>query len=810
MKKLASVILALLILFASFTAMGTADPRLEMRSGDDMIPACDGQFFTRYTPWLKAYHPMTTAEVASGAHGGEACQQIRALDISPVDSNLIIFGTDTSGVWISTDGGDFWYNTHRGISPANISDVMCHSTNKNIMFCYTIGTGTTEATAPGIYRSEDMGRSWERVFTDYISSSMTDKLFACDQSGNIYAATGHGVIKSTDDGETWNIILPATEENSASNRAPAASIKVSVDGQTIAACYSTSNFSLGGIIISQDGGATWNKLSFDVGSGETAVNAYAFEFDANNKNRYLAAIYSPTLERYGLFISDDKGQSWKEFKSSGTSNDTHMVRNFDSIRRMRLTEDYLYVAYYNADKAFRSLPYSYLGKDVSSAWFPYIYKWTALDMGDEIDCSDKFRAVTNMGYSQGFDIEGDAMFVCTAGPHKYSFSTDTWERKSEGFSGNLVQHFNMDEGGNLLLSRTDGNIIRSSSPYTENSPATFSRPTGDYKSTVATIAIPDPYDAEGDRIIGWSGTSNSTGSHLVIISEDNGKTWTKYSDSADSTGCDAVLLEYSRDENEKKTIFTSSATSPDNGITWKKNSYYYLDIDGENSEKILAWDLYGTSPTYKFMYSSDKGVTWETLAKVGTSKGSEVTAFFDNSDKNLVWYKEQYDFGTIDLTTGVKTSYKAKAPYKMAFNNLVQNPSKPNHFILTAENTTTGGYCPTLMESVDYGASWHVVPGFFGCRTVANGAVTFSTTTNEVFIGSLSGIAIYEYDNFDYYQATLFKNGNEELLTTCEMLDGRVTLPDPYDFFAPPANHTFEGWEYKGNIYAPGEKVTIE
>ena len=809
-RSLLSLILAVLLLFTSFTAIAAEDPRLAFRQGDDNIPAKDGQFFTRYTPWLKAYHPMTIAEVNSGAHGGEACQQIRCINISPADPNLAIFGTDTSGVWITTDGGNFWYNTHRNIFPTNIADVMCHPTNRNILFCYPIGTKTGEDTAPGIYRSEDMGRSWERVYTDYISSSITDKLFAYDNSGNIYAATGHGIIKSTDTGKTWTILKAATETNSATNRAPAASIKVSADGNTIVACYASSTFSLGGINISTDGGTTWGNLSIN---SDTAFSAYAFEFDPQNANRYIAAIHSPSLGRYGLFISSDKGKTWKEFAHSDSGYDS--VLDNKRIGSIRLTSDYLYISYYGADKAFRYIPYKYLDKDVSAFYFSYLYKWEALDFNKELPSTDKFRTESNMFYSQGFDICGDTMFVCAAGPHKYTFSSKTWERKSEGFSGNLIVDFNMDDSGNLLLSRTDGNIIFSSSPYTNDSPATFNRQVGGYLTTVATRAIVDPNDPEGDRVIAWCGNSNTSKTSVgVIISEDSGKTWSGYDSTtktfnvlgADPKNCDAVLLEY--DAENPTTIISSSATSPDNGTTWNMHDYYYLDIDDSDPCRILAWDLYGVngeSPTYKIMYSSDKGETWSALAKVGTSKSSEVTGFFDNSDSDIVWYKEQYGFGTINLTTGQKTSYNSRTGYG-TFNNLVQNPRKPNHFILTVESLAET-YCPTLMESVDHGKSWHIVPGFFGCRTVANGGVRFSTTTDEVFIGSLSGIVVYEYQKFNYYQAVRLKDENNDYLTTYEMYGGKVIAP--HQAFTAPEGSYFEGWIYNGKTYAPGEEVTI-
>ena len=208
------------------------------------------------------------------------------------------------------------------------------------------------------------------------------------------------------------------------------------------------------------------------------------------------------------------------------------------------------------------------------------------------------------------------------------------------------------------------------------------------------------------------------------------------------------------------------------------------------------------------MYSADKGTSWEAVGNVPLKDDKDMNAFFDAENENLIWYRRTDDFGKINISTKVQTSLKSKVSYKR-FSGLAQNPKNPNHLLLTSK-ALDDGYCPAIYESYDYGESWHVVPGFFGRRTI-DGGITFSTTTNEVFIGSHNGIFVYEYDNFNYWQAIKLRyDGKEKLLTAEKSPYGRITLPAFGDYFTLPDNFRFNGWEYNGKLYGENESVTIE
>lgn len=770
------------------------DPRLAFREGDDINPYADGQYFTRYTPWFKVMHLTSEEEIAAGAHGGEGGQLIRCLDISPANTNLTIFGTDTSGVWITTNGGEFWYNTGRDMFPVEIADVMCHPTDENILFAYAVGTLVNNC-APGIYRSVDKGRSWTRVYTDYISSSTIDKLFAYDSSGNIYAVTAKGVVKSTDDGATWSLILSATETvNNTDNRVRATSITVSADGKTIIACYAKSGFSLNGINVSYDGGATWEEIF--ISEADTDWSTYSFVIDPT-EGRYIAGVYNLDTETYELYISADKGESWTKFKSADSTYE--QVRSNAAVIRLRITAEALYASYPSCDKNFRYLAYSELDNAATTQ------KWKTINFESMGVGAGTFRGSVNMNHSQGVDILGDIMYVCSAGPNKSTDGGKTWVRKSSGFSGNSVTHFNMDESGRLILSCIDRNMVLSSGNYTAESTPSFTSTTTFGGGTVVTKTLTDKHDSTGQRMICWYGNANTSKTNVgIIVTNDGGNTYEDYTNSAfsprvtDPANRNTAILEY--DETDEKTIYASCATSYDNGDTWEANPYYLLDVSGD---KMLAWDVYGTAPTYYLKYSADKGANWQDIAVFASD--SVLRAFFDAEDSDKAWYKTEDTIGSIQLSTLALTTRMTGISYK-AFSALVQNPDRPNHMLLGLKGTYSR-HSPTIYETCDYGNSWHVVPGMFGRHTINTDAIAFSTTTNEAFIGSHNGTIVYEYDKFKYYKAAKLSYEDRVIFTTLERYADEVIAPA--EAFSP-ENMSFVGWKHGETIYQPGEKIGID
>ena len=69
----------------------------------------DSQFTTTYTPWLKLFHFADAQQIERGEYAGEGNRQVRDIEISPANSDVAYFLTNTSGIRKTVNGGKTRY-----------------------------------------------------------------------------------------------------------------------------------------------------------------------------------------------------------------------------------------------------------------------------------------------------------------------------------------------------------------------------------------------------------------------------------------------------------------------------------------------------------------------------------------------------------------------------------------------------------------------------------------------------------------------------------------------------------------------------
>jgi len=103
----------------------------------------------------------------------------------------------------------------------------------------------------GIFRSSDNGENWESLaekLKDFDSSGFKDLVLAKADKGLMFLATNYGLLKSGDNGNTWQKIELITAENGATINAIAVSPKNSKE------IYYATNTTF---YRSLDGGSAW-------------------------------------------------------------------------------------------------------------------------------------------------------------------------------------------------------------------------------------------------------------------------------------------------------------------------------------------------------------------------------------------------------------------------------------------------------------------------------------------------------------------------------------------------------------------------
>jgi photosystem II stability/assembly factor-like uncharacterized protein len=199
------------------------------------------------------------------------------IDVADSDPNVIYVGGGSDGlrsnvsvgdgVYKSTDAGRTW--THVGLKETGtIGGVEIHPTNANIVFVAAIGNPFKPNPERGVFRTQDGGRTWQKVLFVSDSTGAVDVEFQPGNPNVVYASMWRAERKP------WTIISGARE---------------------------------GGIYRSTDGGATWQKLTNGlpnelVGKSNIAVTP------ADSRVVWVLMEARPGG---GLYRSDDGGDSFR-------------------------------------------------------------------------------------------------------------------------------------------------------------------------------------------------------------------------------------------------------------------------------------------------------------------------------------------------------------------------------------------------------------------------------------------------------------------------------------------------------------------
>lgn len=203
----------------------------------------------------------------------------RALAIDITNTNTILAGSVTGGMWRSTDGGTNWTKT---TAPDQMHSVSCvvQDTRPGHENTWYFGTGeefygvvsgtsfTSLYSGDGAYKSTDGGQTWEPLVStssntpqNIMQNGSYDFVWdmAIDPSNTtedeVYAAVFNGIIRSTDGGESWTQVLGFGAVASEFT-----DVLVTQDGVVYATMSFGNGSQNGGFFRSEDG-LTWTELT---------------------------------------------------------------------------------------------------------------------------------------------------------------------------------------------------------------------------------------------------------------------------------------------------------------------------------------------------------------------------------------------------------------------------------------------------------------------------------------------------------------------------------------------------------------------
>ena len=274
---------------------------------------------------MRKISASTWSALGPGNIGG----RVRSIVINPANSDQILIGSVSGGIWKSTDGGASWVPKSDTADVMAIGSMVMDPTNTNVVYAGT-GEGWLNEDAVyggGIYKTTDFGDTWI-LLPSTIGASVTDfrnvLKMAADPSGNIYAATkdftvkygggeytySGGLFMSTNNGTSWTKISSTVDTTNYFNPCDVIAISPTV----IVFAVESNGSTLGGIYRTTSGGTTWSKITSNLPTSN--YGRIAFTQDPNNPNTILAVFESTDLSTSGdaglkgIFKSMDAGATW--------------------------------------------------------------------------------------------------------------------------------------------------------------------------------------------------------------------------------------------------------------------------------------------------------------------------------------------------------------------------------------------------------------------------------------------------------------------------------------------------------------------
>jgi photosystem II stability/assembly factor-like uncharacterized protein len=565
---------------------------------------------------------------------------IGAIALSPSNPNIVYVGTgeqlNGNGVYKSTDAGATWTNV--GLSDVrHISSLIVDPRDPNIVLA---GTYDYSSASPqrGVFRTTDGGKTWNKVFFKDEKTNVVDMCAAPDDARTIYAATftfqfdpanrrgigtGSQIIKSTDEGVTWQ---ETNESGLPAN--PRGRIGVAVapgtNGQRVYAIMNQ------GFFRSDDGGRTWIQSTKDrrvLGSGYFS-RTYA---DPNNRD----VVY---VMQTSTYCSTDGGKTFVAWKGEPSGEDDHVlwIDQTDSQRIFEGTDQGAVISLDggNSWTEWFNQPTGEMYHVITDNEFPYRLYAAQQDSGSVAVLSrSDFGMITYRDW----------------------FSTAAFESghiAPDPLNPNIVYAVGW-YGSVLRLDRTTGQVVTVFAPgakyrYTWETPLVFSprdpktlftgmqyllksidgAQTWNEISSDLTTKNPQPKDqgvitaiaasaAEGGTV--WVGTSTG----LAQVTRNDGSTWSNVTPPAMPANSGITLIEAS--PNDANTAYVISAArndlhpyifrTQDSGKSWQ---LIVIGLPADAIARVVREDpqrkglLYGG--TEKGVYVSfDSGNHWQSL-----------------------------------------------------------------------------------------------------------------------------------------------------------------------------------------------------
>ncbi len=637
--------------------------------------------------------------------------RVSDIAVNPQDPSIYYVAAASGGVWKTVNSGTTWQPIFDGEGSYSIGCVTIDPNNPNVLW---VGTGENNSQrsvgyGDGVYKSLDGGASWKNMGlgeSEHIGKIVVDprdsNVVWVAAQGPLWKAGGErGLYKTTDGGESWELMLEISEHTGVTDfvfdpRDPDVIVAASYQRRRRVWTLIDGGPE-GGLHKTTDGGATWRKLSSGLPAGDVGRIGLAISpVDPD----VLYAVIEAANEDGGFFRSQDRGESWEkrsDYVSGSPQYYQELVPDPLLVDRVYSMDTWMQVSD-DGGKSFQRVGESFKHVDNHALWIDpndTRHLRAGCDGGvyDSFDRGATWNFHANLPITQFYKItaDNDFPFYNVYGGTQDNFSLGAPSRTANGH-GIRNSDWTITLGGDgfeTVADPEDANILYSQYQYAGLS--RFDRASGEQ------IDI-QPQAAPGDDPLRWnwdspliisphSHTRLYFGAQRLFRSDDRGDSWQPISPdltrqidrnrlevmdrvwSVDavaknrSTSVYGNLVALAESPRVEGLIYTGSddgrlSVSEDGGGSWRHADTFPGVPEGTYIHQVVASahdddTVYAVFNSHKngdfapyLLKSIDRGRSWTSITGDLPERGSTYTLAEDPVDGNLLFTGTEFGLFT--------------------------------------------------------------------------------------------------------------------------------------------------------------------